>query len=336
MQNRSRKQGTSEIGTNKAGRSQRHWRPAFNFPQFITTISQRRHAVVISADFDVEKALVTMGSRKRATCINFLLRNSGYIFIFCVLFTFMQVGFHNGRRRHSKLDRMVVMQGLDQNWISKPGNILPFAEEEKESVIQEHPIPQLMEEAEEKYRKKLGSQSKTLKAAVAEYRRRYRRAPPKGFDDWWKFAQKYDVKMVDEYDGLVEDLKAFWKLSGVEIRRRSAQVGELPSIDLFRIRNGKGTVINVNPHFNDSEVSARARGFSSMTGKFVHLVCLFLCRIFSRFSWFLATRHGLSCQRKSRRACINTLGAPRLPKSNRTGFIWYVPLLAHFDTPLIN
>jgi len=282
--NRGREQGTSEIRTNKecSAKSQR-W-PAFNSPQCaITTVPQRRHPVVISADFDVEKALATMGFRKRATCINFLRRNSGYVFIFFVLFIFMQVGFHTGRRRHPKLDRMVVIQDLDQDWISKPSNILPFAEEGKNSMIQQHPIPRLMEEAEEKYRKKLGGQSKTLKAAVAEYRRRYRRAPPKGFDDWWKFAQQYDVKMVDEYDGLIDDLKPFWELSGEEIRRRSAQVGELPSIDLFRIRNGTGTVINVNPHFHDSEVSARARGLKTMTGKFVHLVCLFSCRIFEIF-----------------------------------------------------
>ncbi|KAF8153340.1 hypothetical protein B0H34DRAFT_784438 [Crassisporium funariophilum] len=126
-----------------------------------------------------------------------------------------------------------------------------------------------MEEAEAKYRKKLGGQSKTLKAAVAEYRHRYRRAPPKGFDEWWKFAQKYDVKMIDEYDGLIDDLKPFWELSGEEIRRRAAQVGELPSIDLVRVRSGVTTVVNVNPNFHDSEVSARAQGFKSMMGKFM-------------------------------------------------------------------
>ncbi|KAF9484283.1 hypothetical protein BDN70DRAFT_903771 [Pholiota conissans] len=126
-----------------------------------------------------------------------------------------------------------------------------------------------MEEAEERYRKKLSGQSKTLKAAVAEYRRRYGRAPPKGFDDWWEFTQKYDVKMVDEYDGLVQDLEPFWQLPGEEVRRRAMQVGELPSIDLVRIRNGEATVINVNPNFHDSEVSARARGFKSMMGQFV-------------------------------------------------------------------
>ncbi|KAF8965814.1 capsular associated protein [Flammula alnicola] len=156
--------------------------------------------------------------------------------------------------------------------MSNPSNILPFADDEKKSVIAEHPIPSLMEEAEQKYKKKLSSQSATLRSAVAEYRRRYRRAPPKGFDEWWSFAQKYNVKMVDEYDGLMEDLKPFWELSGEEIRRRAAQVGELPSIDLVRIRDGEATVINVNPNFKDTEVSARARGFRSMTGKFVHLL----------------------------------------------------------------
>ncbi|KAF9555502.1 hypothetical protein CPC08DRAFT_642752 [Agrocybe pediades] len=181
----------------------------------------------------------------------------------------MQLGFHNGRAPRTRTQRDLLVQEEEDNWISKPSSILPFVENEKKSVIREHPIPALMEEAEAKYRKKLGGQSRTLKAAVEEYHRRYQRAPPKGFDDWWQFAQKNDVKMIDEYDGLMEDLAPFFELSGEEIRRRSLQVGELPSIDLVRIRDGEATVINVNPGFHDSEVSARARGFRSMIGKFV-------------------------------------------------------------------
>jgi len=202
--------------------------------------------------------------------MGFARRNSGYIFMFCVLFVFMQVGFHTRRRNQPKLEHALVVQNPDDNWISNPSNILPFADEK--SVIDEHPIPRLMEDAEEKYRKKLGGQSKSLKAAVAEYRRRYRRAPPKGFDAWWAFAQKYDVKMTDEYDTLMEDLAPFMELSGEEFRRRAAQVGELPSVDLVRIRDGIPTVINVKTDFKDTEVSARARGFSSMIGKFVKTV----------------------------------------------------------------
>jgi hypothetical protein len=67
--------------------------------------------------------------------------------------------------------------------------------------------------------KKLGGQSKTLKAAVIEYKRRYRRPPPKGIDAWWNFAQKYEVKMTDEHDGMIiDDLKP----SGPSLVKKSA------------------------------------------------------------------------------------------------------------------
>jgi len=207
-----------------------------------------------------------MRSRNPLSSSGFLRRNSGYIFLFCVLFIFMQVGFHSGRRHHAQLEEVLVDQNLHSN------TILSFIGNGK-SVIQEHPIPRLMLEADTKYKAKLGRQSKTLKAAVTEYRRRYDRAPPKGFDAWWNFAQKHKVKMIDEYDSLMDDLKPFWGLPGEELRRRSTQVGHLPSIDLVRIRNGSAR-LDINPDFNDTEVSARARGFSSMIKDFVETVCL--------------------------------------------------------------
>ena len=179
----------------------------------------------------------------------------------------MQVGFHSGRRYHTQLEDMLVEEISQDHWNPKTSF------QNAQSVIREHPIPQLMQKAEEKYKKKLGSQSKTLKAAVREYKRRYHRPPPKGFDQWWNFAQKNKVKMIDEYDGMIDDLKPFWSLSGEEIRRRSVQVGHLPSIDLVRIRNGSATVENVNPDFQDTEFSARSRGFRNMLTKFVKTVC---------------------------------------------------------------
>lgn len=194
--------------------------------------------------------------------------NIGYIFFFGVLFVFMQVGFRSGRRTHQN-HRQTTATGFDENW----NNILPFTGEDKKSAIVDHPIPRLMEEAEAKFRKKLGGQSKTLEDAVKEYKRRYRRAPPKGFEAWWAFCQKYEVKMVDEYDGLMNDLEPFMKLSGEEFRRRARQVGELPSVDLMQIRSGVASVINIKKEFKDTEVSARANGFKSMTGKFVKTVC---------------------------------------------------------------
>ncbi|TFK28272.1 hypothetical protein FA15DRAFT_678492 [Coprinopsis marcescibilis] len=118
-----------------------------------------------------------------------------------------------------------------------------------------------MEEAETRYRTKLGSQSKTLKAAVTEYKRRYNRSPPLGFDDWWMFAERNEVKLVDEYDGLMEDLAPFWKLSGKELRSRAAQAGELPFVDLVSIRNGSAKAFNLR---NGGSVSGRAEGFRAM------------------------------------------------------------------------
>ena len=47
-----------------------------------------------------------------------------------------------------------------------------------------HPIFELISRAEEEWEAKLRGASKTLQEAVREYKRRYKRAPPKGFDHW--------------------------------------------------------------------------------------------------------------------------------------------------------
>jgi hypothetical protein len=48
-----------------------------------------------------------------------------------------------------------------------------------------HPILDLIEHAEKEWDAKLARASKTLPDAVREYRRRYSRAPPPGFDKWY-------------------------------------------------------------------------------------------------------------------------------------------------------
>lgn len=48
-----------------------------------------------------------------------------------------------------------------------------------------HPILELISRANEEWELKLRRASKSLYQAVAEYKRRYHRAPPKGFDDWY-------------------------------------------------------------------------------------------------------------------------------------------------------
>ena len=47
-----------------------------------------------------------------------------------------------------------------------------------------HPVYDLIKQAEADWDRKMKRQSETLAGAAAEYRRRYHRAPPKGFDHW--------------------------------------------------------------------------------------------------------------------------------------------------------
>lgn len=141
--------------------------------------------------------------------------------------------------------------------------------------------------------------------------------PPKGFDDWFAFAQANDVKIIDEYDSLVNDLAPFWNLPGEEVRRRAQQVsrpipppdtsrprarqvGQLPSIDLVRLDNGTTVTLNIQKHFNDTEDKARAKGFRVMIEKFQARVRLAHARAPPRRSAHArpAPRHGLSHQRQ--------------------------------------
>jgi hypothetical protein len=48
-----------------------------------------------------------------------------------------------------------------------------------------HPIYELISRAEKEWEDKLQRSSKTLREAVDEYKRRYKRSPPKGFDAWY-------------------------------------------------------------------------------------------------------------------------------------------------------
>lgn len=154
-----------------------------------------------------------------------------------------------------------------------------------------HPILTLISEATEKYNTLLSSQSATLEAATTEYRRRYGRDPPKGFDEWFTFAVENNVTIIDEYDSLVKDLSPFWKLSGKDFRERvhfvcivsppcifrhcltlSMQAGHLPSIELVELKDGNTTMLKIEKNYIDKEGKSRASGFQRMMDKFVHKV----------------------------------------------------------------
>jgi hypothetical protein len=109
-----------------------------------------------------------------------------------------------------------------QDWIPGSSSFFTSTQPKKETII--HPIPKLMGAAQTKFKTMITGQSKTLPEAVKKYKRRYGRNPPKGFDEWFKFAQENGVRIIDEYDQLVRDLEPFWGMSGEELRRRAVQV----------------------------------------------------------------------------------------------------------------
>lgn len=75
-----------------------------------------------------------------------------------------------------------------------------------------HPILLLIQRAQSDWSKKVNKQSRSLKAAAQEYRRRYAKNPPKGFDQWWAYAKANKVIMTDEYDQIHKDLSPFFAL----------------------------------------------------------------------------------------------------------------------------
>ncbi|ESK95111.1 glycosyltransferase family 90 protein [Moniliophthora roreri MCA 2997] len=81
-----------------------------------------------------------------------------------------------------------------------------------------HPIFELIERAEEAWTKKLQTASTSLEEAVVEYKRRYKRKPPKGFDKWWEYVKLHDVQLPDEYDQIYHDLEPFWGMNPEDLQ----------------------------------------------------------------------------------------------------------------------
>ncbi|KAK0215637.1 glycosyltransferase family 90 protein [Armillaria fumosa] len=82
-----------------------------------------------------------------------------------------------------------------------------------------HPIYQLIDFSERKWKAKLQRASKTLDEAVVEYERRYRRPPPRGFDKWWEYVEKNNVQLPDEYDQIYRDFELYWSIRPVDLNR---------------------------------------------------------------------------------------------------------------------
>ncbi|TRM69723.1 glycosyltransferase family 90 protein [Schizophyllum amplum] len=106
-----------------------------------------------------------------------------------------------------------------------------------------HPIYELMARADAQWRKKQAKASRTLEQAVIEYRRRYKRNPPKGFDIWWDFVQKHNVQLPDEYDQIYSDFEHMWGVYPPDLIDIQQEMMESTQQDWYAIgRNEEGRV----------------------------------------------------------------------------------------------
>ncbi|XP_006456003.1 hypothetical protein AGABI2DRAFT_77669 [Agaricus bisporus var. bisporus H97] len=106
-----------------------------------------------------------------------------------------------------------------------------------------HPIHDLIADAANKWLIKNSVASRNLRDAVGEYRRRYGRLPPKGFDKWWEYVQEYNVQLPDEYDQIWHDIEPFWGFDPVELRRLQLEQEAKP--DSITIGKGENTPITI-------------------------------------------------------------------------------------------
>jgi hypothetical protein len=115
--------------------------------------------------------------------------------------------------------------GLVRGWKldklkSKPGKKTPATPGLQSGTRTTHPIEILMAENGKRWQHFLERQSSTLQEAFEEYVHRYKRLPPKGFDKWWEFCVKNDVKIRDDYDQINHDIEPYLALSPELFRQR--------------------------------------------------------------------------------------------------------------------
>nr|ODN93002.1 beta-1,2-xylosyltransferase 1 [Cryptococcus depauperatus CBS 7855] len=122
-----------------------------------------------------------------------------------------------------------------------------------------HPILGLLRDGEVKWNAMLTKQSKTLETAVTTYVERYGRQPPKGFDEWWHFAQANDVLLPDEYDAIMDSLQPFYALSISSLKERLAKAEKIVETFTLIVHDGKVEIQWNDDYSKDSWWSSQLR-----------------------------------------------------------------------------
>ncbi|GAA5975973.1 hypothetical protein JCM11641_002854 [Rhodosporidiobolus odoratus] len=143
---------------------------------------------------------------------------------------------------------------------------LPVIRRDSRILLEEgkpHPIPALMRKAKREWDELRGRQSRTFAEAVREYKRRYGRNPPKGFDRWYAFAEAHQVLLIDEFDLIDKDLLMYRAFKPSAFRKRVAHIPvAMDTTWTIRIENGR--VLREGPLFDHD----RAKGVEALMARF--------------------------------------------------------------------
>ena len=135
----------------------------------------------------------------------------------------------------------------DQAWLHAGGAFGTYGTTDK------HPVEILVAQAEDQFNDLVDRQSKTLAEAEVEYKRRYGREPPPGFDIWFKIAKEANVTIIDDYDTVTQALEPFWGMSAKEMRARvEIAINTDDRIERISIRNHTVSAFQVAwPNYTD-------------------------------------------------------------------------------------
>ncbi|KAJ5204360.1 CAZyme family GT90 [Penicillium cinerascens] len=140
------------------------------------------------------------------------------------------------------LNLIFLTRGVENTVISLPGlNLFRPQQKHIEGTYahDQHPIADLMKEADQKWQQYDESRSTNFRETVAKYRDTYGRHPPPGFKEWYQFARKNNVHNVDDFQQITGDLRPFWAVPPQEIRRMAASLQLSDGIAGVRVRNHK-------------------------------------------------------------------------------------------------
>jgi Glycosyl transferase family 90 len=148
---------------------------------------------------------------------------------------------------------------------SNPGKGVNHAGDAAPAVLVDknsHPIIQLIAQGEREHEEIMKKQSKTLKEAVAEYRRRYKLPPPPNFDKWYEFAKSKNVQLIDEYDTILDSLTPFWAVKPETIRTRAREaLGFDNNLIALTIRGGKNASCEGGNDWQGQATTGMMQGF---------------------------------------------------------------------------